>query len=141
MEYITRKINLPEIGSVEIKLTENQMNKAIAEGKNIFNESQNETVDPSNYIHGGGMATTDTPGGFTNNDVDWDSFFPDISLQDIKDLTNSAIEQEEKLRAAAIVACSLANIALASYMNKNSAVESQSVQNATKDTTGAPEQE
>ena len=128
MSKILMKINLPEIGEIEVLLTEDQMNKAIADGKNIFKEQQNYPVNSDDFIYNGGMATEDTPGGFTNNDTDWDSFFPDISLQDIQDLTDKAIEQEEKTRKIAIAACSLITIALMSYMNLNSAVDTGNVQ-------------
>ena len=125
------KINLPEIGDVEVLLTEDQAKKAVAEGKEIFKNTIEKPVNTSDYIYNSNMATDNTPGGFTGNMTDWDSFFPDISLEEIEDLANDSIKQEKKIRAAAIATCSLITMALAEYMKNNSLVDTQNVQNAT----------
>ena len=118
MSKIPITIDVPEIGEFEVLLTEEQTKQAIIDGKEIFKLEDEEMTDTSDYIYGINTVTKKTSGGFTDNTIDWNSFFPNLSLKDIKDLSDEAVVQEEEIYEASSRACTLITIALSSYMNK-----------------------
>ena len=118
MSKIPITIDVSEIGEFEVLLTEKQVKQAIIDGKEIFKLEDEELTDTSDYIYGMGATTKKTSGGFTENTIDWNSLFPNISLKDIKDLSDKAVEQEKETYEASRRACVLITMALSSYMNK-----------------------
>jgi hypothetical protein len=113
MPKVPIKVNLPNIGEIEIFLTEEQVKKAMNDGQNILKGNV------YNYIFTGGMATTNTDNGFTGKDVDWSSFFPEVSIEDIRDLSEKAETMEKTKQMAALSACRTITAALNSYFGEN----------------------
>jgi len=122
------EINLPDIGKVEILLTEEQFEKAVADGRNkyISVEKAKDSIVKENLSFydrmkeiDGNRTTEDVKDGFVNNERRWDELFPDISYEDISNTVEEAKKIEEKKRSNARIACSLIEIAFAAYLGKS----------------------
>lgn len=128
MSKVPVKFNLPELGEVEVLLTEDQAKKAIADGKKLYQEKAEEGTDTSNYIYSGQPTTTTSSSNhFSSSDVDWNSFFPDISLEEIQELSANAVKHEEAIRKKAVAVCSLIKVALGSYMGGEDKVDFKNI--------------
>jgi len=121
------EINLPDIGKVEILLTEEQFEKAVADGKSkyVSVEKAKDSIVKENLSFydrmkdiDGSRTTEDVKDGFVNNEKRWDELFPDISYEDISNTVEEARKIEETKRRNARIACSLIEIAFATYMGK-----------------------
>lgn len=109
-------VEFPVIGKIDFLLSIEQVTKALNDGKEIIKNE--DKTDTSNYIYRGGRhVTTDEPRGFTGNTVDWDSFFPDVTMDDIKSLSEKALQKEQEFSTLLIGSSDLVGIALSSYLN------------------------
>lgn len=127
MSKIPVKFNLPEIGEVEILLSEDQLNKTIADGKRLYQENTESGDDMTDYIYNGSPATTTATSGAGLGDVDWNSFFPDIPMDEIKDLAEKSVSDEEGKRKKALAVCSLIRVALGSYMGGEKKIDFKNI--------------
>jgi len=119
MEKKAIAIILPEIGEVEVLLTEEQFNISILKGKKYYDREVEDGIsfhERLRRIREKSNTTLETEGGFTNNKENWESFFPDISFETISNTVEEAREKEESLRENARIACSLIEIAFAAYI-------------------------
>jgi len=127
MTKVPVKFNLPEIGEVEILLSEDQLKKTLADGKRLYKENTESPESTSDYVYSGSPTSTTTNAGNNLANIDWDSFFPDIPMDEIKELAEKAVSQKEETRKKALAVCSLIRIALGAYMGGESKIDFKNI--------------
>ena len=114
---------LPEIGEVEVFLNEEQFDSAIEKGKKEYEKRIEDGIsffERLQRIREKSNKTLENDDGFTNNKEDWKTYFPDISFETIFETVEEARKQEEDIRKKARIACSLIEIAFATYLGSSS---------------------
>jgi len=112
------KMDLPEIGKIEIGLTEDQLKQSLVKGKQISDVSR--AINMDDYVYrDNDSVTSNTPGGMTGNAIDWASFYPKVTDAEIEELVQKAVSQVEIDFTFLRTISSLLTMALNSYIQKS----------------------
>jgi len=112
-EYIAHKINVPQIGEIEIKLTKDQLLKFLKKGKEEVIKEVNEKQLNKYIYRDPDPVLKDIPDGMVGNDTDWNELFPSFSEEDIN---NTIAESESYTRKNLNNLKSLLQIGLMEYL-------------------------
>lgn len=101
-------VETEDLGEFTVLLSDEQISIIAENGANyldnlkyqIIGVSFQEEEPESNYWMPENIGTDDIEYGFTNNEVDWSSYFPEISHREIEDLIADAERREMELRLA-----------------------------------------
>lgn len=109
MKTIT--MEMPPIGSVDITLSDEQIEKCLYDGKLIFHK----LFGTVQYYRRSGTTTSNVPNTLTGQDVDWSNRLSKITANDISETLALAKQKESDNRKNAKIACSLVTMAIVAY--------------------------
>lgn len=85
----------------------------------IVNISYQDEEPQSSYWMPDQIGTEDTDDGFTGNEIDWTSYFPEISHKEIEDLIADAERREMELRLATTAGLVFLSVGLTAALGGN----------------------
>jgi len=109
LKTITTEI--PQLGNVDITLSDEQIEMSLKEGKMIFYKLSGVVQ----YYRSVGKTTVDVKGTLTGQENNWSQYLSKITSEDIAETLALAKEKEAENRTNAKIACSLVTMAIVAY--------------------------
>lgn len=92
------KVKIERLGEIEIALTDEQIGELILDGAKTLKNFEKEKEDEKEWYLPNHVGSEDSEDGFTGNKINWSSYFPNISNEELDEMINQVLKREEKVK-------------------------------------------